>query len=26
VTVPELLHLGYLENRTNGNPSPTAPE
>jgi peptidoglycan/xylan/chitin deacetylase (PgdA/CDA1 family) len=26
VTVPELLHLGYLERRTSSNPSPTAPE
>ena len=26
VTVPELLHLGYLERRTSGSPSPAAPE
>jgi len=26
VTVPQLLHVGYLERRTAGNPSPTAPE
>lgn len=26
VTVPELLHLGYMERTTSGHPSPTAPE